>query len=158
MPLLREFQPADAKQVFALHERALEATGAFTKRGPWDHDLENIEEIYVRPGGCFYVIEEANAIIAMGALKRHAKGEGEIKRMRVAPEKQRQGLGQQLLNVLLETAKERGILKIILDTTNQQSAAQKFYVKNGFRETRREKLRTMTVIYYERIIPTSPRS
>lgn len=152
MHQLREFQSNDAKQVFALHEEALRATGAFSKRGPWDNDLENIEKIYVRPGGCFYVVEEDGVIIGMGALKRHANGEGEIKRMRIAPEKQRRGLGQMIFDALLKTAVKNDISRIFLDTTNRQIAAQKFYQKNGFKETHREELRSMTVIYYEMLI------
>ena len=151
MPHLRKFQPTDAEQVFALHEKALRATGAFTNRGPWDQDLANIEKIYVQPGGCFYVVEENGAIIGMGALKRHENGEAEIKRMRIAPRKQRSGLGQMIFDALLNAAADQDICRIFLDTTNQQVAAQKFYEKNGFKEYRREKLRTMTVIYYERL-------
>jgi len=94
VPYLRKFQSADGQQVLALHERALLATRAFTKHGSWDKDLENIDEVYVRPGGCFYVVEENGAIIGMGALKRHENGEAEIKRMRSKayfrePERQR---------------------------------------------------------------------
>ena len=64
--------------------------------------------------------------------------------------KQRQGLGQLIFNTLIKAAEDQGIRRIFLDTTNQQAAAQKFYVKNGFSEFRREKLRTMTMIYYEK--------
>lgn len=129
----------------------MRATGAFTKRGPWDKDLENIEQVYVQTGGSFYVVEENEAIIGMGALKRHENGEAEIKRMRIAPDKQRRGLGQLIFDALLNDAADHNVSRIFLDTTNQQIAAQKFYEKNGFKEFRREELQTMTVIYYEKL-------
>lgn len=152
--VLRKYLPADRAQVVDLHERALLATGALVEHG-MDDDLRNIEETYVRPGGCFYVMDEDGAVIAMGALRLHGNDEGEIKRMRVEPSQQHRGYGQTVLDALIKAAKNRGISRLYLDTTSQQTAAQKFYEKNGFQEFRRQKLQRMTVIYYEMSLHTA---
>jgi len=120
--------------------------------GPWDADMDNIEEIYIRPGGCFVLIEENGAIQAMGALKIISEKVAEIKRMRVETSLQRQGLGQKILDYLLLHAKSKGIERIILDTSELQGAAQNFYKKNGFTEYKRSKWNGLTIIFYERDI------
>lgn len=153
MKTLRPFREGDAEQVWSLHERALAVVGAHAGHGPWDDDLRKIDEVYVRTGGCFLVVVEDEHLLAMGALKRHANGEGEVKRMRVEPAFQRQGLGQLLLDALLKDAKGKGIKRLFLDTTEQQVAAQRLYEKNGFTKFETKRWRDMTMIYYERNEP-----
>lgn len=98
-------------------------------------------------------MEEDRTIVGMGALKRHPNGDGEIKRMRVDPGSQRRGIGQEILTALLRTAKERGMQRIYLDTTDRQVAARRLYEKNGFRESGQKPWRGMTLVSYERIEP-----
>ena len=74
MKTLRSFRNEDLAQVWALHERAMLATGvALAGPGPWEDDLRAINDVYISPGGCFYVVEEDRRIIAMGALRMHRK-------------------------------------------------------------------------------------
>ena len=147
--MIRSFQPSDTENVVAFHERVLRETGAFAP-GLWNDDMKNIEEVYIRSGGCFILLEEENSLLAMGALRIICPTEAEIKRMRVEPSRQRQGLGQQVLDNLLSRAKERGIDRVILDTTEVQRAAQQFYQKNGFVEYKRGRWNDLTLIFYEK--------
>jgi ribosomal protein S18 acetylase RimI-like enzyme len=148
---VRHFRNEDTQKAIEFHERVLRGTGTFVP-GPWNDDMKNIEAVYVRPGGCFVLIEEDETIIAMGALKILSDHEAEIKRMRVEPSRQRQGLGQMILDYLLSHAKKRGIQRVILNTTELQKQAQRFYEKNQFVEYGRDTWGDFKLILYERII------
>jgi GNAT superfamily N-acetyltransferase len=147
----RNFKKEDTEMIIKFHERVLIETGGFLPPGgSYDDDMKNIEEVYIKPGGCFVLIEEGNSLIAMGALKIISNNEAEIKRMRVEPSRQRQGLGQKIIDYLLSHAKNRGIKRVILDTSMLQKAAQQFYEKNLFVEYDRQAWDGITFILYER--------
>ena len=146
--MIRDFVYNDTEKVIEFHKRILSETGAYIS-GRWDEDLYNIEDVYIRPGGCFLIIEHNDEIQAMGALKIISDKVAEIKRMRVETSLQRQGFGQKILDYLLSYAKKQGLERIILDTTNLQEAAQNFYIKNGFKEFNRKELIDMVIIFYE---------
>jgi len=147
--MIRDYEEKDKEKIIEFHERILRETGAFA-HGSWNDDMKNIEEVYICPGGCFVIIEENNSILAMGALKIISEKKAEIKRMRVETSLQRQGLGQKILDYLLQNAKEKGIKHIILDTSELQIAAQHFYIKNGFIEYRRSRWNNITIIFYKK--------
>ena len=134
--VIRQYQDSDKDQVKNLHRLALEATGAFYKSGKWDGDLDKIPETYLQ-GGDFLVGFMDDRLIAMGALKRISKRVGEIKRMRVIPELQGQGIGRTMLERLEERARQLGFTTLQLDTTIKQVVAQKLYERTGYVEIRR---------------------
>jgi GNAT superfamily N-acetyltransferase len=151
--LIRRYEHSDLDQVLQLNHTALESTGAAAGPGPWDDDLKRIPQVYF-PMGDFLVGESGGRIIAMGATRMQSPNSAEIKRMRVAPEYQRAGLGQQILEALERRARELGFERLILDTTVEQAGAQQFYLKNAFREIGRGPLGKWSVIYYEKSIST----
>lgn len=137
--------------VYRLYVLALNSTAQSRHvAGPWDDDLHAIVAVYLNGGGEFLVAEIAGVLVAMGALRRLSQTRAEIKRMRVHPDYWRQGIAQQLLSNLEVLAQENGYQTLELDTTIQQEAAQKLYVKNGYQETRREKVGPFDFIFYEK--------
>ena len=137
--------------VIHLQNVALEAAGAHVGNGPWDSDLLNIEGVYLENNGAFLVGLLDGQIVAMGALRKISDEKGEIKRMRVLPQFQRQGFGQAILDVLEKEAVERGYKTLCLDTTVLQVAAQKMYLKDGYSEVRRTKQGfPFEMIFYEK--------
>ena len=94
---IRPYTPADSEAVIHLHNVALEAVGAHVGNGLWDSDLLNIEGVYLENNGAFLVGLLDGQIVAMGALRNISDEKGEIKRMRVLPQFQRQGFGQVIL-------------------------------------------------------------
>lgn len=147
---IRRYASKDQKAVYDLHIKALKASVSRILGNEWDEDLKRIEEVYLSGGGEFLVVLNGERIIAMGALRRLAQCSGEIKRMRVDPDFQRRGIGQLLLDRLLERARSFGYKKIVLDTTTEQLAAQRLYEKNDFTETHREYVEGLEVIYYDK--------
>ena len=123
-------------------------------KGPWDDDLNNVKDDYLKKGGEFFVGTQAGRIVAMGALKRLSATCAEIKRMRVHPDYQRRGFGQAILEALEARAAESGYDTLQLDTTVQPIAARSLYIENKYAETGRRKVGDFDVIVYEKALPS----
>ena len=149
--ILRNFEHRDSKKALDFHELVLKDTGAFAP-GPWNDDMGNIEEVYIKPGGIFIIAEESNAIIGIGALRILSHEKAEIKRMRVEPLLQRKGIGQKILDYLLFHAEEKGIKRVILDTTELQKSAQRFYLKNDFTEYGKSYWNGLKIFLFEKYL------
>ncbi len=74
------------------------------------------------------------ALCGCGALKALENGAGEIKSMRTRAGWLRKGVGQQLLDVIISTARDRGYRELLLETGTGGpfEAALSLYRKNGF--------------------------
>ncbi len=121
---IRRYRDSDHNEVWALHNLALEGTGAHAGNGPWDDDLHHIREIYLDDNGEFLVGVQGRRIVAMGALKYTSAKRAEVKRMRVHPDFQRHGFGRAILRRLESRAADLGYTALHLDTTVQQVPAQ----------------------------------
>ncbi len=150
---LRRYEPGDFEHVYELHVRALVEVGAYFGEGPWDDDLRQIEAVYLRGRGEFLVgfdpLDPAR-LIAMGALRPTDETRAEIKRMRVHRDFQGRGYGRQILAALEERARVLGYTTLHLDTATVQRAARRLYVSAGFREVRREWVRGLELIFFEK--------
>jgi ribosomal protein S18 acetylase RimI-like enzyme len=88
----------------------------------------------------------------MGALMRVSAEKVELTRMRVRPGLQGRGYGQTLLDALHRRAVELRYSTLRLETTVQQRAAQRLYLRNGYSETGRGTVGPFDCIFYEREI------
>ena len=147
---LRRYTSADQEAVEYLHVFALQQTGAYQGRGPWDDDIYAIEEVYLNHQGEFLIGECDGLVVAMGALKHTTPERAEIKRMRVHPDYQGRGYGQIILEALEARARALGYRTLHLDTSILQIPAQKLYEKNGYREVGRDIYGQLEVILYEK--------
>ena len=147
---IRRYEPGDKRAVRRLHDDALNEVGAHLGTGPWDDDLEDIEDVYLESGGEFLVGELEGEIVAMGAIRRVSPEAAELKRMRVRPGLQGRGYGQAMLDALHRCAAGLGYSTLHLDTTVQQRVARRLYLKNGYREVGRGSIGPFDCIYYER--------
>ena len=145
---IRRYRDSDQEEVWALHNVALKDVGAHAGNGPWDDDLHHVRDVYLEKSGEFLVGTLVGRIVAMGALKHLTTSHAEIKRMRVHPVHQRRGFGQAILDALEARAAELGYSTLQLDTTVQQTAAQKLYIKNGYVEEERTMSGEFNVIKY----------
>jgi GNAT superfamily N-acetyltransferase len=147
---IRRYESGDKDAVRRLHDDALNEVGAHLGSGPWDEDLDEIEDLYLDSGGEFIVGVMDSEVVAMGALRRISPETAELKRMRVRPDLQGRGYGQAILDALHRRAAELGYSTLRLDTTVQQRVAQHFYIKNGYHEVRRGNIGPFECIFYER--------
>ena len=58
--------------------------------------------------------------------------DSELIAIAVKPEKQRSGIGQQLIKALEGQAIDRGIRRIFLHTARENTAARKLFIRNGY--------------------------
>jgi GNAT superfamily N-acetyltransferase len=147
----RRFTEADLPAVQHLHVTALHSTNAFIEVDDFYADLDDIPGTYLKAGGEFLVGEIDAQIIAMGGLQLHDNAVGELRRMRVAPHVQGKGIGRALLHQLETVAFARGCRRIKLDTTVNQSAAQRLFVSCGYLELGRgNKSGQLETIFYSK--------
>lgn len=72
--------------------------------------------------------------------------------MAVTPESQRRGVGRQLLEAAVRTARGWNADAIRLDAYDHAAGAGRFYEKCGFTEVGRVAFRGVPLIYYERLL------
>jgi ribosomal protein S18 acetylase RimI-like enzyme len=144
---LRRYRPSDGPNVRRLHFEGLNQMGV-NRPGPWDADLDAIETEYLSRGD-FLIAEIDGQIVGMGGLRAVDRDVGELKRLRVARDYQRRGIGEAITRALIAKAHELGFRRLILDTTRQQALAQALYEKLGFSENSRKTARGLEVVFYE---------
>jgi len=146
----RRFESGDETAVRLLHEQALRAVGAFGDGEGLDKDLDDILGHYINKGGEFLVGTLEGKIVAMGAFRRLSDTEVELKRMRVRPDLQGQGIGGELLDRLEKAARAKDYDAIILDVTTKQPVAQRLYESRGYKEFKRVKGEQFELIFYRK--------
>jgi GNAT superfamily N-acetyltransferase len=154
---LRRYTDADAAAVWDLHHNSLNLVDAHGGNGDWDEDLQNVREIYLEAGGEFLVGEANGKLVAMGALLRAGPTTGEIKRMRVDLNYQRQGFGRRILQALEERARELGYRRLRLDTTTGQTAARALYEESGFTQIGTGRMGRVELIIFEKRLDSPER-
>jgi len=88
-----------------------------------------------KDAGDFFVARRGAAVVGCGAVKKHAAGIAEIKRMWVTPAARGQGIARALLTALEDEARRQGYARVVLDTNKALTEAQALYRKAGYRET-----------------------
>lgn len=112
--------------IAALNETLLELT-------PPEHCYHMTAEEMARPDTTVFIARENGAAIACGALKRHAGGVGEVKRMYTVPAAQGRGIGGQILGRIEGLARDEGLAQLVLETGDRHPAAWRVYERGGFK-------------------------
>ena len=100
--IIKQFEIKYLQDVLILHKTAMEKVGAYKGDGPWDDDLRDIKKYYLDSNGEFLIVLDNDTLIGMGAFRKINSHDAEIKRMRVAPVCQGQGVGKMILKKLEE--------------------------------------------------------
>ena len=136
---IRRYRPEDNAVVKELHFAGIAqmredpSIAVIQRPSSHDADLDDIESTYLK-GGDFIVGLEGNEIVAMGAFKRKTPECAEFKRLRIRPDKQRKGYGEQITHKLMEMARETGYTEAFLDTLTTNYRSQALAEKLGFKE------------------------
>lgn len=166
---IREYDRRDSDRVFELNETVLRDLGLFEGDGPDFADLEfadlhDVEEAYHRRGGTFLVGEIDDTIVATGGFyadtdadtdtnadtDTDARGAAKLRRMRVTPELQGEGIGSRMLGALEDAAREKEFTALTLDTTVEQTSARRFYRDNGYRRTDRREFEGFDSVFFRK--------
>ncbi len=133
--IIRLFQPEDQTAV-----KTLILDGLRERWGELDPsknpDLADIAASYAEGSSGWR--RSSGRIVGTGALVPRGEGVSEIRRMSVAHDLRRRGIGGAILRRLIEDARSAGCRTIILETTSTWRDAAGFYRKHGFRVTHRQ--------------------
>lgn len=72
------------------------------------------------------------ALLIMDNLVHHGSPSGIVEAVGVAPERQGQGIGQQMMTVAMTQCRSAGCYKLIISTNLRRKAAHTFYESLGF--------------------------
>ncbi|WP_244927651.1 GNAT family N-acetyltransferase [Nocardioides sp. W7] len=88
------------------------------------------------PGVRFWSAYDAGELVGCAALKRLDDGHAELKSMRTAPHRTRQGIAARILAFVLEEARAAGFDRVSLETGTQDffAPARALYARHGFVE------------------------
>jgi GNAT superfamily N-acetyltransferase len=97
-------------------------------------DLRDIDANYHRDGGGFWGAFVGDELAGTIALINSGRGMGTIRKMFVKKEYRGKELGiaQQLLEILLQDCRDKGLTEVYLGTVHQLKAAHRFYERNRF--------------------------
>ncbi len=112
--------------VAALNQTALELTPR-----EFTHHL-TVEQM-AGPDMTVFVARQDGEAVAMGSLRRHPGGIGEVKRMYTMPDQQGRGIGGRILAEIEALARREGLTSLVLETGNNFDAALRVYQRDGFR-------------------------
>ena len=91
-------------------------------------------------GSHFWVAVAAESrVVGMIGVQQHEPGLGEIRRLRVANDVRRRGVGSSLVETAVRYCHERGYLKVALDTFVDREPAIKLFEKFHFHFQRSRK-------------------
>ena len=103
-----------------------------------DEELNHIDKYYLRRKGNEFLVAEESHVIGMVGIEKHSKSIAELRRMVVDHLSRRRGVGRYLLARAEEHCGRFGYRQIILNTSELQQPAMRFYEANGYTLTRTE--------------------
>jgi putative acetyltransferase len=79
-----------------------------------------------------FVARDGGQAVACGALKRHAGGIGEVKRMYTRPSHRGHRIGARIVERIEAVARAEGVARLVLETGDRHPAAWTVYERAGF--------------------------
>ncbi len=97
---------------------------------PWS-EKSFYDELTKNKMAIYIVAKEDEKIIGYGGMW-HVINEGHITNVAVKKEYRGKGIGNQIINALIDIAKEKEMIGITLEVRTSNNVAQNLYKKNGF--------------------------
>ena len=154
--VVRSFRRPDFQACTQLYREGL--LGGKIAENDTGLDIDDIESAYLNnPGSHFWVAETtddgggnggAKQIIGMIGVQQHEDSVGEIRRLRVRQDFRRRGIGSALVEMALKFCRDRGYLKIALDTFMEREPAVKLFEKFHFRHSRTRNVMGKEVMHF----------
>ena len=131
--MVRPVEANDVPAVVELVRTTLAEFGiTFGVGAKTDDQLLHLPESYEREGGRFFVAFDGGALLGTAGVIPVEPGVFELRKMYLRPEARGRGVGQALFDACLAFVKAQQAKQLVLDTTEQMTAAIRFYEKNGF--------------------------
>ncbi|MBZ9935959.1 GNAT family N-acetyltransferase [Mesorhizobium sp. BR1-1-16] len=137
---IRPFMPGDAESVARLIVPIQREEFGITITYEEQPDLRDIPAFYQRGAGGFWVAIGPGGVAGTIGLYDIGEGDAALRKMFVAAAHRGDGTARRLLDHLVAHARQQGLRRIVLGTTDRFLAAHRFYEKNGFAEIAPEDL------------------
>lgn len=130
---IRVFETRDTDQVIGVIDRVLKDIKVIPESDKKidDEDLYQIPVAYSGKGR-FWVATEKEKVIGTVAIRDMGNNIAKLNRMFVLVDYHGSGVGQKLLDMAINFAKDQEYSEIILNTNLLMHRAHRFYEKNGF--------------------------
>ncbi|TGP26627.1 MULTISPECIES: GNAT family N-acetyltransferase [unclassified Mesorhizobium] len=79
-----------------------------------------------------FIARDGGLAVGCGALKRHDRATGEVKRMYTRPSHRGQKIGAQIVAQVEALARQEGLKRLVLETGDRHPAAWTVYERAGF--------------------------
>ncbi len=124
--------PGDLAAIRELWREYWESIGLGDDFQGFGEELKGLPGAYSEDGGVLLLAWSATTAAGTIALRRLNGRAGEIKRLYLRPAFRRQGLGRQLLEGVIERARELKYQSLYADTLPSMNEALSLYVRLGF--------------------------
>lgn len=119
------------KQLFTEYTQSLEVDLCFQD---FNNELALLPGKYAQPDGRLYLAYWNNQCAGCIALRRYDDHRAELKRLFIRNEFRGYGISKQLIQRIIQDAKEIGYQSVVLDTLNTMIPAINLYKSFGFNE------------------------
>jgi ribosomal protein S18 acetylase RimI-like enzyme len=148
--LIRPYSPVDLPGIRWLHDRTPPAGQVSVRPQRWPEMLDDIPSHFEAFWIAVEMLDGVEAIVGMAGVQAVNGTDPDVmgvpvppeyladvptarlEAVRVAPERQRRGVGRELTRTAIDWAVAHGFRRMILDTTVQQEAAIALYAAMGF--------------------------
>jgi putative acetyltransferase len=89
-------------------------------------------EQMAKPDTTVFIARDDGMAVGCGALKRHASGIGEVKRMYTRPSHRGLKIGAEIVRRIETLARQEGLTRLVLETGDRHPAAWTVYERAGF--------------------------
>ena len=147
---IRSFQPEDLRACRNLYDEG-GLNGGHLAENDTGADIDNIEAVYMHaPGNHFWVAEiETSQIVGMVGVQHYEEeSAGQIRRLRVAHDFRRRGIGSGLVETALKFCQENQYLKMTLDTFMDRELAIRVFKKFRFRHETSRLVGNKELLYF----------
>jgi ribosomal protein S18 acetylase RimI-like enzyme len=97
-------------------------------------EVRDLPGEYAPPGGDLYIARHGGETAGMVAFRAGPDGRAEMKRLFVRPSARGAGVGQVLVQHVIDAARAAGYRHMVLDTLPVMQGAQRMYERFGFRD------------------------
>lgn len=102
----------------------------------YDESTDRLSELFTVPGSAYFIVEQQGVICGGGGIyptEGLPEKTCELVKMYLAPAVRGLGIGKKLMQLCLDTAREKGYEKVYLETMPELTSAVPMYEKFGFK-------------------------